>query len=127
MIEKPHSILWRVLLAAMRDSDKSHLIYMAIRLLETKRLLKSTGFVFLHCDPAMSNYLKLVVETVYEQGNYCSKITCRVIPSWLKEVSMAPEREAIQQIQFCSMQDRRSIASIQTNDRILTISSNSAC
>ncbi len=33
VIEKSHPQLWRVIMAAMTDSDKSYLIYMAIRLL----------------------------------------------------------------------------------------------
>ena len=43
LIESKHSNLNRVIQAAMTDSDKSYLIYMAVRLLEMKRLLKSDG------------------------------------------------------------------------------------
>ena len=32
------------------DSMMNYLIYMAIRLIEMKRLLKSTGSIFMHCD-----------------------------------------------------------------------------
>ncbi len=34
LIEAKHSRLWRVIQAAMTDSDKSYLIYMSARLLE---------------------------------------------------------------------------------------------
>ena len=43
LIEAKHSQLNRVIQAAMTDSDKSYLIYMAVRLLEMKRLLKPDG------------------------------------------------------------------------------------
>ena len=43
LIESKHPQLNRVIQAAMTDSDKSYLIYMAIRLLEIKRLLKPDG------------------------------------------------------------------------------------
>ena len=74
VIEKPHSNLRRVLMAAVTDSDKSYLIYMTIRLLEMKRLLKSTGFIFLHCDPTISHFLSLVMDTMFGHGIYRNEI-----------------------------------------------------
>ncbi len=47
------------------DSMKSYLIYMAIRILEMKRLLKDTGSIFLHCDPKASHYLKLTMDAIF--------------------------------------------------------------
>ena len=58
LIEAKHPALNRVIHAAMTNSDKSYLIYMAVRLLEMKRILKDTGSVYLHCDPTMSHLLK---------------------------------------------------------------------
>ena len=58
LIEAKHPRLNRVIHAAMSDSDKSYLIYMAVRLLEMHRVLKPTGSIYLHCDPTMSHYLK---------------------------------------------------------------------
>lgn len=43
LIETKHSKLYKVIQAAMTDSDKSYLIYMAVRLLELKRILKPDG------------------------------------------------------------------------------------
>ena len=60
--------------AAITNSDKSYLIYMAIRLLEMKRLLKSTGSIYLHCDPTMSHYLKLVMDAIFGKENYRAEI-----------------------------------------------------
>ena len=42
LMESRHPVLYRVLLAAMTDSDKSYLAYMAIRLLEMRRIIKDT-------------------------------------------------------------------------------------
>ena len=64
LIEAKHPALYRVLLAAMTASDKSYLVYMAARLLEMRRVLKQTGSLYLHCDPTMSHYLKLVMDAV---------------------------------------------------------------
>ncbi len=74
VIEKSHPQLWRVIMAAMTDSDKSYLIYMAIRLLEMKRLLKSSGSIYLHCDPTMSHYLKLVMDAVFGRDMFLNEI-----------------------------------------------------
>ena len=43
LIEARHPALYRVLLAAMTSSDKSYLVYMAVRLLEMRRLLRGGG------------------------------------------------------------------------------------
>ena len=75
LIESKHSQLNRVIQAAMTDSDKSYLIYMAIRLLEMKRLLKPEGGgIYLHCDPTMSHYLKLVMDAIFGRKDFRNEI-----------------------------------------------------
>lgn len=74
LIEDRHPALWRVLLAAMSPSDKSYLAYMAVRLLEMHRLLKSTGSLYLHCDPTMSHYLKLLCDAIFGRGRFRNEI-----------------------------------------------------
>ncbi|MCY3833277.1 MAG: DNA methyltransferase [Chloroflexi bacterium] len=74
LIESKHPALYRVLLAAMTDSDKSYLVYMAVRLLEMRRILKPTGSIYLHCDPTMSHYLKLVMDAIFGRGNFRNEI-----------------------------------------------------
>ena len=74
LIEAKHPALNRVIHAAMTDSDKSYLIYMAVRLIEMHRILKDTGSIYLHCDPTMSHYLKLVMDTVFGKGNFLNEV-----------------------------------------------------
>ena len=74
LIEAKHPALYRVLLAAMTASDKSYLAYMAARLLEMRRLLKPTGSIYLHCDPTMGHYLKLVMDAVFGRGHFRNEI-----------------------------------------------------
>ena len=59
----------------MTNSDKSYLIYLAARLLEMKRILRDTGSIYLHCDPTMSHYLKLIMDTIFGKQNFRSEIT----------------------------------------------------
>ena len=74
LIEAKHPQLNRVIHAAMTDSDKSYLIYMAVRLIEMHRILKATGSIYLHCDPTMSHYLKLVMDAVFGKRNFRNEI-----------------------------------------------------
>ena len=74
LIEAKHPALYRVLLAAMTDSDKSYLAYMAARLIEMRRLLKPSGSVYLHCDPTMSHYLKLVMDAIFGRKAFRNEI-----------------------------------------------------
>lgn len=74
LMEDRHPTLWRVLLAAMTDSDKSYLAYMAVRLLEMHRVLKSTGSLYLHCDPTMSHYLKLLLDAIFGRAQFRNEI-----------------------------------------------------
>ena len=74
LIEQKHSKLHRVLLASMTNSDKSYLVYMAVRLLEMHRILKPTGSIYLHCDPTMSHYLKLMMDAIFGRKNFQNEI-----------------------------------------------------
>ena len=74
LIESKHPALYRVIMAAMTDSNKSYLVYMAARLLEMKRLLKPTGSIYLHCDPTMSHSLKLVMDAIFGWKNFRNEI-----------------------------------------------------
>ena len=56
---------------------KSYLIMMGVRLLEMKRILKDTSSVYLHCDPTASHYLKMLMDSIFGQGNFRSEIIWR--------------------------------------------------
>ena len=77
LIKAKHPALYRVILAAMTDSDKGYLVYMAPRLLEMHRILKDTGSIYLHCDPTMSHYLKLVMDAIFSKNKFYTEITWR--------------------------------------------------
>ncbi len=74
LIEAKYPALNRVIHASMKDSDKSYLIYMAVRLLEIHRLLKPTGSLYLHCDPTMSHYLKIMMDAIFGRKNFRNEV-----------------------------------------------------
>lgn len=91
LIASKHAALYRVLLAAMTDSDKSYLVYMAARLLELRRILKSSGSIFLHCDPTMSHYLKLVMDAIFGRSSFRNEIIWHY-SGWNKRLKAHIER-----------------------------------
>ena len=66
------------LLTATRDihgaSMMSYLIYMSIRIMEMRRLLKPDGSIYLHCDPTASHYLKLLMDSIFGKANFRNEI-----------------------------------------------------
>ncbi|MDK2818301.1 MAG: HNH endonuclease [Spirochaetota bacterium] len=55
-------------------SNKYYLVYMAMRLLEMKRILKDTGSIYLHCDNTMGHYLKLLMDVIFGHKNFRNEI-----------------------------------------------------
>ena len=53
---------------------QSYLIFMAVRLLEMRRILKDTGSIHLHCDPTASHYLKLLMDGIFGRGAFRNEI-----------------------------------------------------
>jgi DNA modification methylase len=52
----------------------SYLVMMAPRLMECRRVLKASGSMYLHCDPAASHYLKLLMDAVFGPANFRTEI-----------------------------------------------------
>ncbi len=51
-----------------------YLLYMTIRLIEIKRILKDTGSIYYHCDPTFSHYIKAVLDSIFGVENYRNEI-----------------------------------------------------
>ena len=51
-----------------------YLCYMAVRLIEMHRILKDTGSIYLHCDPTMSHYLKILMDLIFGEKNFRNEI-----------------------------------------------------
>ncbi|MHB8542025.1 MAG: DNA methyltransferase [Candidatus Acidiferrales bacterium] len=53
----------------------AYLTMMAPRLVELHRALKSTGSIYLHCDPTASHYLKLLMDSIFNPVYFRNEIT----------------------------------------------------
>ena len=60
-----------------RNAMMAYLVMMTPRLVELRRVLKPTGSIYLHCDPTASHYLKLLMDGIFDPGNYRSQINWR--------------------------------------------------
>ncbi len=53
---------------------QGYLAFMAIRLIEMRRILKPTGSVYLHCDHHASHYLKMMMDAIFGKNNFRNDI-----------------------------------------------------
>ena len=51
------------------DGRAAYLCFMAIRLVEIRRILKPTGSLYLHCDHAANGYLRQLLDAVFGKDN----------------------------------------------------------
>lgn len=52
----------------------AYLSMMAVRLVELRRVLKSTGSIYLHCDPTMSHYLKAMMDAIFGSSFFQNEV-----------------------------------------------------
>ncbi len=57
-----------------QESTAAYLSMMAVRLIELHRVLKSSGSLYLHCDPNASHYLKIVLDAIFGDKNFQNEI-----------------------------------------------------
>lgn len=73
------------------DDMGAFLCFMAVRLLEMKRILKPTGTIYLHCDPTASHYLKELMDAVFGKNNFIDEVI------WFKGYRGTPRKRRFQQ------------------------------
>lgn len=52
----------------------AYLVMMSPRLVELRRVMKPTGSIYLHCDPAASHYLKMLMDAVFGPQHFINEI-----------------------------------------------------
>lgn len=68
-----------IVIQALRDvlganDMTAYLVMMTIRLIDLHRVLKSTGSLYLHCDPTASHYLKMILDVIFGPTKFRSEI-----------------------------------------------------
>lgn len=57
-----------------RTQMAAYLVEMAVRLVELHRVLKSTGSLYLHCDPTASHYLKVLLDSIFGARGFVNEV-----------------------------------------------------
>ena len=68
---------WQLWMTALRKSNPrllAYLSYMVERLLHMKSILKPTGSIYLHCDPTVSHYIKIMMDAIFDHANFRNEI-----------------------------------------------------
>ena len=80
-IKEDHIELYNFLNGVKSISNNNHylynycyLCYMVIRLIEMRRILKDTGSIYFHCDPTVSHYVKIMMDTIFGEDNFRNEI-----------------------------------------------------
>lgn len=71
---------WRMWITALRQTQPqllAYLTYMVERMLHMKSVLRPTGSIYLHCDPAASHYIKIMMDAIFHHSNFRSEIIWR--------------------------------------------------
>lgn len=64
-----------LLVRKLGHNDMSaYLVMIAARLVELHRVLKSTGSLYLHCDPTANHYLKILLDLIFGAENFQCEI-----------------------------------------------------
>ena len=56
------------------EAMASYIAYMAQRVIQLHRILKDTGSIYFHCDPAASPYIRGILDGVFGQKNFLNEI-----------------------------------------------------
>ncbi len=56
------------------EDTAAYLTYMAIRIIEMRRILKPTGALYLHCDQNANSYLRLTLDSIFGDNNFQNEI-----------------------------------------------------
>ncbi len=60
--------------ACASENEAAYIAFMAARMLECRRVLKSTGSIYLHCDDHANSYLRMLMDAVFGVDNYSDQI-----------------------------------------------------
>lgn len=73
-IESPIRAVVETAEATAGEEMGAYLAFMAMRLVEMQRVLKSAGSIYLHCDPTASHYLKLMMDAIFGRENFRNEV-----------------------------------------------------
>ena len=87
-----------------------YICYMAIRLIEMRRILKPTGSLYLHCDPTMSHYLKILLDCIFGSKNFVNEVIWKYNTGGASKKSFSKKHDVVL---FYAKNKRKKVFNIQ--------------
>lgn len=97
-VEDYYVDFWHLWMKALRNTQPhllAYLIYMVQRLLHMRVILKSTGSIYLHCDPTASHYIKIMMDGIFGHKNFRNEIIWRRTGAHNKSERWGPVHDVI--------------------------------
>ncbi len=63
--------------ASATENEAAYIAFMAVRLIECRRVLKPTGSIYVHCDDHADGYLRMLMDGVFGADNFRNAIAWR--------------------------------------------------
>ncbi len=63
--------------ACAKENEAAYICFMAVRLIECRRVLKPTGSIYVHCDDHANSYLRMTMDAIFGTDNFRNEITWR--------------------------------------------------
>ena len=60
--------------ASATENEAAYIAFMAVRLIECRRVLKPTGSIYVHCDNHANSYLRMLMDGVFGADNFRNEI-----------------------------------------------------
>ena len=77
-------LLWVDILEQSSSDEKkllNYLMYMTQRLVLLKKVLKPTGSIYMHCDPTVSHYVKVIMDGIFGFENFRNEVVWKRMSS----------------------------------------------
>lgn len=77
LLESDHNDLYEVCKIGGKLHSQGmlgYLVFMGVRLIECKRILKQTGSIYLHCDHSANAYLRMLMNGIFGEENFRNEI-----------------------------------------------------
>ena len=81
---KEFILLWVNMLEQSSSEEKkllNYLIYMTQRLVLLKKIISPTGSIYMHCDPTVSHYVKVIMDGIFGFGNFRNEVVWKRMSS----------------------------------------------
>ena len=60
--------------ACATENEAAYIAFMAVRLIECRRVLKPTGSIYVHCDDHANGYLRMLMDAIFGADNFKNEL-----------------------------------------------------